>query len=184
MVRTLNKWQGCRVLTCCTYSRWSSRSQSSPWSLYLSFPAGSKSTQLPLMCAYWKWMSRLAAMNRSADAKSWHLMRPLKPSSPKHSSRTSICENNGEFEISSVYSGDEKGIWNKSWGSPAKTVCLFSAHTEAIESAISMQLITQTWKWNCGNSFFPWFLRAGSEDPVFRLPFVVVSMITTEQTGA
>lgn len=151
MVKALNKLQG--LLTCCTYSQWSSRSQSSPWSLYLSSPAGSKTTQLPLMCAYWRWMTRQAAMNRSADAKSWHLMRLLKRSSLGRSCQTCICEIPGNLRFRLCMAGDEKGIWNKSSGSPAKTVCWFNAHTKAIESAISMQLITQTWQWNCGNSF-------------------------------
>lgn len=180
MVEALNKLQGSPPLTCCTYNQWSSRSQSSPWSLYLSSPAGSRTTQLPLMCAYWKRMSRRAAMNRSVDAKSWHLMRPLKLSSLGRSCRTCICEIPGNLRFRRSTAGMKREFKTNPRAAPQKTVCWYSTYKShrvgnfnAIDNANMAMELRKLF-------FQPWFLRADFKDPVFRLPFVVFSMITAK----
>lgn len=89
------------------------------------------------MSAYWKWMRHRAAINRSADAREWRLMRPLIRLSRGSFFETSICKQ------SRVRTWGRKqsvmGIENKSKPTrmnKKEKFCLSNAHRTSNLSAI------------------------------------------------
>lgn len=84
-------------------------------------------------------MSRRAAINRSTEAKSWHLMRPLKSLPLRSASEANICKETDERVCGKI------GNWIHKSAAQKKN---FLQIPNAIERAIFNAIDKQTWKWN------------------------------------